>query len=238
MITNKINVKINKNKLTLYSSIKAFKPTATTDFLLKDALTVIKKPMDVLDLGCGIGIIAIMINKHLKNKKKIYASDVSTAANTVAKKNFELHKCNYDLREGSLFEPWKNEKFDLIINDVSGISEKIAKKSKWFKNVSCRSGIDGTKLTLKVISASKKHLNKNGAIIFPIISLSNGKKVIQKLKSKFTKVKILSENYWFLPKDLEFFKEELENMKKKKLINYDLKFGKIICSTKIIYAKI
>lgn len=238
MNINKKNFKINNSKLTLYSSSKTFTPTATTDFLLKDALTIIKKPMDVLDLGCGTGIIAIMINKHLKNKRKIYASDVSVAANKIARKNFELHKCKFDLRKGSLFAPWKNKKFDLIVNDVSGISETIAKKSKWFKNVPCQSGSDGTKLTLKIISSSIKHLNKNGAIIFPIISLSNGNKVINKLKQKFTKVRILSKNNWFLPNDLELYKEKLSIMKKKKLIDYDLKFGKIICSTKIIYAKI
>jgi ribosomal protein L11 methylase PrmA len=234
----KKNIKINNTKLKLYTSTKAFKPTATTDFLLRDALTVIKKPMDVLDLGCGIGIIGIMVSKHIKNKRKIYASDVSDGAKIIAEKNFKLHKCDSDVRVGSLLTPWRKQKFDLIINDVSGISETIAKKSKWFKNVPCKSGTDGTKLTLKIISSSINHLNKNGAIIFPIISLSNGNKVIKKLKNKFSKIKILSENFWFLPDDLEKYKKKLTEMKKSKLIDYDIKFGKVICSTKIVYAKI
>jgi len=235
---SKENLKINKNKLKLYVSNRAFKPTATTEFLIRDALSIIKKPVDVLDLGCGIGVVGILVNKFLKNRKKIYASDVSGEAIKIAEKNFRMHKCNFELKKGSLLSPWEGKKFDLIINDVSGISETIAKKSKWFKNVPCNSGKDGTKLTIKIIDSTSLHLNRNGGIIFPIISLSNSKKIFNKLKKKFKTFKIISSNYWFLPDDLNSYKKKLLSMRKKKLINFDVKYGKIICSTLIIYAKI
>ena len=56
--------------------------------------------------------------------------------------------------------------FDYIIDDVSGISEEIAKISPWFKNVPCTSGIDGTDLVVSVLKEAPKYLKKNGKIFF------------------------------------------------------------------------
>ena len=39
-----------------------------------------------------------------------------------------------------MFQPWTNDKFDLIIDDISAISSKVASLSQWFNNVSCESG--------------------------------------------------------------------------------------------------
>lgn len=237
MFKNKKIVKINKSNIKLYISDSVFKPTATTSFLFRDAAKFINKKMDILDLGCGSGVIAILANKLQQNKKKIYASDVSSKAIQYAKKNLDMHKCNFELKKGSLFKPWNNKKFDLIINDVSGISETLAKKSTWFRNVPCRTGLDGTDLTLKVINSSKLYLNLKGGIIFPIISLSNSKKIMKVLKKKFKTIKIVSNNFWFLPEELNKDRNKLLQMRKKKLINFELKFGKVICNTQIVYAK-
>lgn len=53
-------------------------------------------------------------------------------------------------------------------------------------------------------------------------------------KKNFKKVKTISKNQWFLPKELEKNSELLFKLKKKKKIEFELKFGKIICYTKII----
>ena len=148
-----------------------------------------------------------------------------------------MHDCNFELKNGSLFKPWDNKKFDLIINDVSGISEELAKKSIWFKNIPCKTGLDGTNLTIKIIQSSTLHLNKGGGIIFPIISLSNSRKIMQELKKKFKTIKIISNNYWFLPDELNKNQSRLIKMKQKKLIDFEIKFGKVICNTQILYAK-
>ncbi len=238
MKKNKVIFKINNTNIELFIGSKVFKPTATTTFLLKDASKLINRSNDILDLGCGSGVIGIFVHKLKKNKKKIFASDVSLEAVNCARKNFNKHSCDFELKKGSLFSPWINKKFDLIINDVSGISEKLAKKSSWFKNVPCKTGLDGTALTLKIINSSKKHLNKNGGIIFPIISLSNTKKIKNLLQKKFNKIKVMSNNYWFLPDEFNKNIDNLIEMKRKKLINFEIKYGKIICNTQIVYAKI
>ena len=237
MLKNKKIIKINRSKIKLYISSKVFNPTATTSFLFRDATKIINKKMDILDLGCGSGVIGILINKLQKKKTKIYASDLSNEAINCAKKNFKMHKCNFELKKGSLFSPWREKKFDLIINDVSGISETLAKKSSWFKNVPCKTGADGTELTLKIIKSSDSYLNNKGGIIFPIISLSNSQKIFRSLKKNFKFIKVISNNFWFLPDEFKKNEKKLYEMKRKKLIDFEIKFGKIICSTKIIYAK-
>ena len=96
-----------------------------------------------------------------------------------------------------MFKPWSKYKFNYIINDISGISSTIAKKSKWFRYVPSSSGIDGTKLTIKIIKDSFKYLDKNGKIYLPLISLSNTKRVLNFAKKKFNKIKVVSKNQWF-----------------------------------------
>ena len=234
MLIKKINYK--KINLDIYLPKTVFQPTATTNFLLEESLKLIKKPLKILDLGCGCGIIGLLIKSQRKFIKKIYASDVSLSATRIAKKNFNKYKLKNDTRCGSLYYPWKTEKFDLIINDVSGVSSLIAKKSTWFKNVPCNSGSDGIGLTMKIIDQAESFLNKNGKIIFPIISLSNVNKIINFTKKKFNKVKVLSKNEWFLPKDLMKCKNLIFDLKKKGVIDVSVKFGKIVCYTAVIVA--
>ena len=50
-----------------------------------------------------------------------FASDLSTANLTYCKQNAEEFKVPVEIKQGSLFKPWDNYKFDTIINDVSGI---------------------------------------------------------------------------------------------------------------------
>ena len=91
-----------------------------------------------------------------------------------------------------MFKPRSKCKFNYIINDISGISSTIAKKSKWFRYVPSSSGIDGTKLTIKIIK-DLKYLDKNGKLYLPLISLSNTKKVLNFAKKKFNKIKVVSK---------------------------------------------
>lgn len=216
---------------------KVFKPTDTSDLLLS-SLKNLKLKGKVLDLGCGSGYIALNVLNSKSRKIEMYASDISDAACKLTKKNAILNNLKINVKQGSLYLPWKNFKFNFIINDVSGISEEIAKKSKWFKNVSCESGADGTKLTLNVLRNSKQHLLKNGVIIFPILSLANEKKIFDFLEMNFRKYKILSTKDWVMPKELLKHIKILEKLKRKKFISFENKFGLYVWNTKILYAKV
>ena len=91
-----------------------------------------------------------------------------------------------------MFGPWKNKKFDLIVESVSAISEPVANRSPWYnKNIPCHAGIDGTKLVNEILLKAKNYLKKDGKIIFPIVSFSKKEKIINLAKKNYKKVKLL-----------------------------------------------
>jgi len=222
-------------KISLSNSI--FLPNLTSKLSIIAALKNIGTRKDILDLGCGSGIIGIFIFNEFKNIN-LSCSDIHRIAVLKAKKNFNKFKIEPEIKYGNLFIPWGNKKFDYIVNDVSGISEKIAKISPWFKNnIPCKTGNDGTKLTIEVIKKAGKHLKKNGCLQIPILSLSNSKKIIKFAKNKFKQVRVVIKKDWFLPDKMYKFKKILYGLKKSKHIEFEEKFGKIICSTSIIVCK-
>ena len=105
-------------------------------------------------MGAGSGYIGLKLLRLFEGGFNLYASDVDAKSVEFIKKNAQLNKLKVNAKTGSLLKVWE-KKFNFIINDISGISEDIAKISPWFKNVSCKSGKDGTKLTIKVIKTQK-----------------------------------------------------------------------------------
>lgn len=224
--------KINRTLKLQYDN-QCFIPTATSDFIIKSCSNHISKRSDLLDLGCGVGIVGISLFK-MNLVKKLYSSDISTSASKMCKINSKNYNVENDVRSGSVFEPWKGMKFDVIVDDVSGISEHIAKISPWFSNVACDSGPDGTSLTIQVLEKAPEFLNKNGKLFFPIISLSNHKKILEIAESLFKNVKKISSNEWFIPDDVSVNHNKLINeLKNSGYIDFEEKFGKKIAFTDI-----
>ena len=210
-----------------------FQPNLTTKLSIESALEKLKDNNSVLDLGCGSGIIGIAIMKTFSDIK-MFCSDIQPNAIENAKNNFMKNNLSAEIRKGNLFEPWNGKKFDYIINDVSAISTSVAKISPWFgKNVPCQSGEDGTDLALSILKESPKFLNKGGCLQIPLISLSDTNKIIDYAKNLFLKVKITQSKSWFLPKEMDKFRDSLYKLKTNNLINFEEKFEKIICNTSI-----
>lgn len=220
-------------------SNKVFKPTGTSDLLYNAVIKYIKKPSKILDLGCGSGYVGIKISENTKHKCKFFFSDISKTATKLTQKNIIKNKINGSVKNGSLFLPWRGYKFDIIVNDVSGISKSLSNISPWYnKSIPANSGIDGTNLTIKFLDKTSNYLSKNGLIFFPIISLSNSKKVLNFAKTKFKFLKKIASKDWPLPREMYNHIKLIDSLSKKKLIYVKKKFGLVIFKTEIYLAKI
>lgn len=203
-----------------------FKPTGTTDILIKSIKSFITGGR-LLDLGCGSGVIGA----EFREKCQVYASDLSLEAITRMKMTYP----DIDVRQSDLFEAW-DMKFDYIVDDVSGVAEEIAKVSPWFKGVPCNSGKDGADLVVKVLEEASKYLNENGKLFFPIVSLSNVNRILD-TANRLYKVELLSHTDFPLPQEMYKYIDLLRELKKEG-IQFQEKFGMILFFTDIYMAKV
>ncbi|NJE25443.1 class I SAM-dependent methyltransferase [Thermococcus sp. MV5] len=76
---------------------------------------VLDKDWEVLDLGCGYGVIGIVVSKFVK---RVVMTDVNRRAVNIAKKNLKINNIkNAEVRWGYLYEPVAGEKFHSIITN-------------------------------------------------------------------------------------------------------------------------
>lgn len=215
--------------------MKVFKPNLTSDLIKKEGQKILskrKKEVKILEIGCGNGnITKHLIENQKKIKHKFFLSDISLSAVNAARKNINYK--NTFIRKGNLYEPWKNQKFDIIISDVSSISEDVSKKSDWYNSVINKSGTDGLKNILKIVEKTNIYLNENGTFLFPIISLCNITKLQNSCSKIFSNFKKTKRVFWPLP---VFFKKNIKKylkLKKKKYIYFENKYGIYIAFTQI-----
>jgi len=203
-----------------------FKENLTSKVLQDISLETLQNNIinTVLEIGCGDGnITKHLINNNKNHNTKFHCSDISKEATEKAKLNLSNYNCK--IKTGSMFEPWKNDKFDLIISDVSSLADEVADKSNWYQGITCDSGKDGLKNINKIIEEVFNFLNDDGFFILPMISLSDISNLEKKLSSKFTHVSYSDKKFWPIP---EFFKSNIEQfneLKKIKLIDFEYKFG-------------
>lgn len=79
------------------------------------------RPLDVLDIGTGTGVLAIT-QKLERPADQVTATDISEQALKVALKNAENLEAEVKFKQGNLFEPVVQQKFDLILCNPPYIS--------------------------------------------------------------------------------------------------------------------
>ncbi len=173
---------------------QVYEPSEDT-FLFADNIEV-ERMSRVLEIGTGVGIIAIMA---ARKARMVIATDINPYALECAVENIiSNNSFNIELREGDLFEPVTNEKFDLILFNTPYLPSSSEEKVNDELNAAWDGGVDGREVIDRFLSDFKDYLNPGGRIQMVQSSLSNINKTLKKLEEiSFKAFVTAKEKYFF-----------------------------------------
>ena len=147
-------------------------PRHDTEVLITQALALMPEASSLLDIGTGSGCIAITLATRYPDAV-ITATDISSAALVVAKRNAEKHNVNVEMLPGSLFEPLNNRRFDLIVSNPPYIpSNEITELEPEVRDFdpmgALDGGTDGLDVYRSLIPEAHSHLNTGGWLLLEV----------------------------------------------------------------------
>ncbi len=147
-------------------------PRHDTETLVAEAVARGEVAKRVLDIGVGSGCIAVALAKHLP-AAEIYGGEQSAAAFEVAERNAAKNGVAIVLRQGSLFEPFGDMLFDLIVSNPPYISApEIASLQPEVRDYepleALDGGIDGLDFYRAIIPVAPGHLEPGGWLLFEV----------------------------------------------------------------------
>lgn len=174
----------------------------------------------MLDVGCGVGALAV--HAALEGAASIVAVDSSAEACALARRNAELHGVGgvVDVRTSDLFTAVAGMRFDVIINDVSGVAERVARLSRWFPAGIPSGGEDGVRLQLRSVAEMGAYLTPAGAAYLPLLSLSRPGVVREKASRRFRRVETVLDRAIPFSRELIEAKHELAALRAAGVIDY------------------
>ena len=173
-----IHCPVAGHDISLQLTHRVFKPTLTTAILTEQATSVDLAGLTALDLGCGSGPIAVAL--ALCGARHVYAVDIMDEACELSRINALVNGVadRVTVLQGDLFEAVGDSLFDVIVDDVSGVAEDVARLSTWFPDQVPTGGVDGTSLTIRMLQQSREHLARGGRLYFPVLSLSSAGRIV------------------------------------------------------------
>lgn len=126
--------------------------------------------IDVCDVGTGSGAIAIALKKE-EDRMNLFASDISTSALEMAKKNAEANKADIKFMEGSMLEPYisNNIKVDILVSNPPYIkNDEIMENSviDYEPHVALFGGDDGLKFYREIFENAHLILKDKAMLFF------------------------------------------------------------------------
>ena len=190
---------------------------------------------NVLDMGCGSGIIGITAIKN-KNVESITFVDINDAALKQTKESFdkcESKKIAYFIHS-NLFEKLAQRKFDTIIFNPPYLPDDEKDSEKLITT----GGIHGYELLEKFLREAKDHLNDYGIILIIFSSLTSKNYIDKIIKECEYKKNLLSKQSIFMEKLYVYMLKDISKEAEKNtfkghrgIVTIE-KHGKIIIATK------
>ena len=137
--------------------MRTFKPNLTSEMLLSCAESIVNESSRTLDLGCGSGYVGIQLAKSTK-LKELCCSDLDKKSFKKVSIEAKKYMVNLHFMQGSLFEPWQGEKFDLIVSDISPnkTGNSITDQYHFFQ------------IAGEILEFSKKALKSKGSLVMKV----------------------------------------------------------------------
>ena len=149
---------------------RALIPRPETELLVEFVLQENLKGKKILDLGTGTGVIAISL-KLEENHAKLFASDLSGAALSLARENASCLGADIEFIQSDLFSNLE-EKFSIIVSNPPYVGEKerasLAKELSYEPELALFSGADGLDIFWALIQGAYEHLEEGGKVFLEI----------------------------------------------------------------------
>ncbi len=147
-------------------------PRHDTEVLVEEALRRAPAAKNALDIGVGSGCIAIALAKSLPGAE-VCGVERSPDALVLAERNAERHGVRLTLFEGSLFEPFRNQRFDLIVSNPPYIPtddlETLQSEVRDYEpRMALDGGRDGLDFYRLIIPAAPGYLNAGGWLMLEV----------------------------------------------------------------------
>ena len=150
--------------LTLEVSETTFRPSTVTRMLAENM--TVSPDETVIDVGTGSGVLAILAAKL--GSRKVYATDTAPDVVEIGSRNAEKHGVadSIEFLRGDLFDPIPAVRADLIVGDVSGIPDDLARESGWFPSGS-GGGPSGIELPIRMLRGRSSGYGPRGGSSYP-----------------------------------------------------------------------
>ena len=172
-VLEKINIKTSFGPLQFYSSSGVFskdKLDKGSELLINSAL--IRDDSDVLDLGCGYGVVGVFIAKFFPSTN-LLLTDVNERAVKLAKKNIRFHKLTN-----------AHARFSFVFDDIPELFDTILLNPPQSA---------GKKICFEMIDQSLAHLKKDGNLQVVIRKKKGGKIIHDKMLESFGNIEELAK---------------------------------------------
>lgn len=147
-------------------------PRHDTEVLVAEALRLAPDAKTILDIGVGSCCIAVALAKTLP-LADVSGVERSPEALELAQRNADRHNVRITLFEGSLFEPFKEQRFDLIVSnppyiptaDLNGLQSEVR---DYEPLGALDGGADGLDYYRLIVPAAPTHLNRGGRLMVEV----------------------------------------------------------------------